>query len=485
MKPDFRVVVIGAGMAGMLAAIKLKEMGCQSITLYEKADRVGGTWRENTYPGLTCDVPSHHYTYSFARNPNWTRHLSPGAEIQRYFEAMEKKFCLHELIEFNSEVVNAEFQNGRWQLLLSDGRCDKADVVIAATGVLHAPAYPCINGMAEFEGALFHSARWDHDVELQGKRVAVIGMGSTGVQIVSKLVEQGVNVSHFVRNPQWIMPVENGRYSEQQRAAFRADPNTLNEAMDFEGYADAVNDYTQALTKPDSQVGTAMAQACRDNLHNSVTKPALQAALLPDHEPLCKRLIFSADYYQAIQADCATLVRDDIERIEANGIRTADGVLYEVDVIALATGFQADQFMRPMTIIGRNGVTLEKLWAQRPVAYLAVSMPDMPNFFLLNGPNGPVGNFSLIDIAEHQWAYIAQLIEKVHSGEVSELCPTHAALAAFDEERIAAAKKTIWYTGGCQSWYLDAQGIPASWPWTYSRFVEEMSEPKWANFEAN
>lgn len=480
---DFRVVVIGAGMAGILAGIKLRESGHNNLCIYEKADRIGGTWRENTYPGLTCDVPSHHYTYTFERNPDWTRHLPPGAEIQAYFEATTEKYQLADSIRFNTEVVNAEFRDGRWHMELSDGERDVADVVIAATGVLHHPSEPAIPGREDFAGALFHSARWDHSVALEGKRIGVIGMGSTGVQIVSDLTARGIATSHFVRNPQWIMPVENGYYSEQERAAFRADPQLLTEAMDIEGYTSAVEQYTQAVIYPGSPGSLFMSQTCRDNLEQSIQDPALREQLRPDHEPMCKRLIFSPDYYQAIQRDSAQLVRQDIDRIEAAGIRTADGKLHELDVIVLATGFKADQFMRPMQIRGRNGTDLEAVWSPTPAAYLAISMPDFPNFFMLNGPNGPVGNFSLIDIAEHQWGYIAQLIDKLHSGACSEISPTAEAMQAFDQERVEAAKSTIWYTGGCRSWYLDAQGVPASWPWTYSRFVDEMREPAWEAFE--
>jgi len=480
---SFRVVVVGAGMSGILAGIKLRQAGYSNITIYEKAERVGGTWRENTYPGLTCDVPSHHYTYSFERNPDWTRHLPPGGEIQAYFENVTGKYDLAELIRFNTEVVDASFHQGSWRLKLSDGSDDRANVVIAATGVLHHPSVPAIKGMESFQGALFHSARWDHSIALEGKRVGVIGMGSTGVQIISALSERGIEVSHFVRNPQWIMPVENGYFSAEERAAFRADPQVLDDAMDFEGYAQAVEAYTEALTNPDSELAQSMSQACRDNLEGNVIDPALREQLRPDHQPFCKRLIFSPDYYTAIQRPNAKLVREDIEQIEPAGIRTCDGELHALDVIVLATGFRADRFMRPMTIRGRNGLDLETLWARRPVAYLAVTMPDFPNFFMLNGPNGPVGNFSLIEIAEHQWHYIAQLMERLRSGAVEAISPTRAALEEFDEARIEAAKRTIWYTGGCQSWYLDAEGIPASWPWTFSRFVEAMREPRWEYFE--
>lgn len=483
---NFRVVIIGAGMAGVLAAIKLQQDGYDNITIYEKADRVGGTWRENTYPGLTCDVPSHHYTYSFERNPDWTRHLPRGVEIQAYFERTTEKYGIEKLIQFNTEVSHAKFVDGLWQLELKDGSRDSANIVIAATGVLHQINKPSMPGLERFKGAYFHTARWDHSVELEGKRVAVIGMGSTGVQIISDLSARGIDVSHFVRNPQWIMPVENGHFSEQQRAAFRADPKLLEDAMDFEGYAASVEAYTQALINPGSEAAVMMGQACRDNLTNSVSDPELRAQLMPDHEPMCKRLIFSPDYYQAIQRDNAHLQRCDIECVEENGIRTTDGVLHECDVIAFATGFRADQFMRPMTIVGVDGVDLETLWEKKPSAYLSVTMPYMPNFFMLNGPNGPVGNFSLIDIAELQWGYIAQLIDVVRDGSRGDkrqaLYPSIQATEAFDSERTEAAKKTIWYTGGCQSWYLDAEGIPASWPWNYSRFVEVMKKPDLNNY---
>jgi cation diffusion facilitator CzcD-associated flavoprotein CzcO len=480
---DFRVAVIGAGMAGILSGIKLREAGYKNVVIYEKADRIGGTWRENTYPGLTCDVPSHHYTYNFERNPDWSRHLPPGAEIQAYFERTTSKYQIEQLIRFNTAVDRADFHDGLWHLTLGDGSTDTANVVIAATGVLHHPSIPTIPGMKDFEGSLFHSARWDHSVPLEGKRVGVIGMGSTGVQIISDLAARGIDVTHFVRTPQWIMPIENGDFSEEERAAFRADPEVLSKAMDFEGYSAAVEQYTQALIDSESEGSKYLSQTCRDNLEQSIADPHLREMLRPDHEPLCKRLVFSPDYYNAIQRENACLVREDIERIEKGGIRTKDGVLHECDVIALATGFRADQFMRPMQIFGRNGVNLETLWAQRPIAYLAISMPDFPNFFMLNGPNGPVGNFSLIDIAEHQWGYVAQLLERLRNGEYAQISASMAAMNAFDVERVAAAKKTIWYTGGCKSWYLDAAGVPASWPWTYSRFVDEMREPKWSDFE--
>ncbi|NND68611.1 MAG: NAD(P)/FAD-dependent oxidoreductase, partial [Halioglobus sp.] len=392
---ELRIVVIGAGMAGMLAGIKLREAGFKDVTLYEKADRVGGTWRENTYPGLTCDVPSHHYTYTFERNPDWTRKLPPGPEIQSYFERTAERYQLSEITRFNTEVTAAVFEQHRWHLDLSDGTTSAADIVIAATGVLHHPRMPDIPGIDDFDGDLFHSARWDHSLPLDGRRIGVIGNGSTGVQIISALAGRAEQLLHFQRTPQWIMPVNNGRYSEEERARFRNDPAALAEEMNIEKYTANIERYTLAITEMEAEASRIMGDACLLNLVEGVTDPELREQLRPDHKPLCKRLIFSPDYYQAIQHPRSHLVRADIERIAATGIRTTDGKLHELDMIVLATGFKADAFMRPMRITGRDGVDLNEFWAERPHAYLAVTMPDFPNLFMLNGPNGPVGNFSL------------------------------------------------------------------------------------------
>jgi cation diffusion facilitator CzcD-associated flavoprotein CzcO len=479
---DKRVVVIGAGMAGILAGIKLQEAGFTDIAIYEKADRIGGTWRENTYPGLTCDVPSHHYTYTFERNPDWSRHLPPGAEIQAYFERTVIKYGVDKLLHYNQQATRAEFVNGRWHLDFEDGHSDVADILIAATGVLHKPKYPDIEGIDSFAGACFHSARWDHDIAVEGKRIGVIGTGSTGVQIISALAGKAASVEHYVRTPQWIMPVENGYFSAEERAAFR-DPEVLRAAMRFEEYNAAVERYTMAIVDMESDGAKEMGAICLANLEQSVQDPLLLEKLRPDHAPLCYRLIFSPDYYQAIQHPAAALVTEGIQRIEANGIRTRDGQLHELDVIVLATGFHTDTFMRPMVFKGRDGANLDTLWAEGPKAYMAMTLPGFPNFFMLNGPNGPVGNFSLIDIAEHQWHYIAQLIDKLAQDECDEISPYPASMAAFEKERTAAARETVWYKGGCSSWYLDKNGIPASWPWSYSRFVHEMNEPDWQAFD--
>jgi cation diffusion facilitator CzcD-associated flavoprotein CzcO len=477
-----RAIVLGAGMAGILAAIKLKQADGVDVVVYEKADRVGGTWRENTYPGLTCDTPSHHYTYSFARNPTWSRYLPPGPEIQHYFSGIAEQYGVYSITHFNEEAVSAVYDNGRWHLEFASGRTDSGEILIAATGVLHHPNIPSIEGAETFQGALFHSSRWDHSIALADKRIGIIGSGSTGVQITSALAGGVAHLEHYQRTAQWIMPVDNTPYTEEQIESFH-DPKVLEEAMDFEGYSAAVNAYTEALLDSESEMAQQMAGACLMNLEESVKDPELKERLRPNHKAMCKRLIFSPDYYQAIQRPNTALVTSAIKRIVPEGIETEDGEVHQLDIIVFATGFKADRFVRPMTVRGRGGRDLNELWADYPKAYLALSVPDFPNFYMLNGPNGPVGNFSLVEIAENQWKWVEQLLAPVLAGEASEVCCTQEAMEAYEASREAAAKTTVWATGGCNSWYLNSAGIPASWPWNYKEFERRMATPVWDDLD--
>ena len=480
---DLRFIIIGAGMAGVLSAIKLQEAGFENFSIYEKSNRLGGTWQVNEYPGLSCDVPSHLYSYSFAPNPDWSRRFSPGREIQSYFENVARRYGVDELIQYGMEITRCEFSSGRWKIETADGSTDEADFVIAATGVLHHPAYPDIKGLSNFEGALFHSARWDHEVSLAGKRVGIIGTGSTAIQMVTALVGEVSELSLFQRTAQWVMTQENPAYSEEEQAAFREHPETMSELR-----ADIARLFTvtfaNAVVDAKSPQLAALHDMCVANLNDSVTDPELREKLRPDYRAGCKRLVLSQDFYDAIQRPNANLVTEPIEAVEQSGIRTSDGKLHELDVLILATGFRVDRFMRPMNVVGRGGVALEEVWKDGPHAYMAISIPDFPNLFMLNGPNGPVGNFSLIDVAEMQFSYIMQLVEQVRSGACREVSVSHQAMEHFDAERKEATKKTIWMSG-CNSWYLDAQGVPAVWPWTFDRLQEELAAPRLDDYELN
>jgi cation diffusion facilitator CzcD-associated flavoprotein CzcO len=478
---DLRILVVGAGMSGILSAIRLREAGFEDFVLYEKADRLGGTWRENTYPGVTCDVPSHFYSYSFAPNPDWSHRFSPGAEIQAYFERVARQYDVVPRIRFGSEITRSEFRAGRWTVRASDGSTEHADVVIAATGVLHHPSVPDLPGLDTFAGPTFHSARWDHAVPLAGKRVGVVGTGSSAVQIVGALVDRVRELVLFQRTPQWIAPVDNPAYSDAERAEFRSHPATI-EQMREEISRALTDNFANHLADTNSPQLRAIHDACVANLENSVKDPALREQLRPTYRAACKRLIMSHNFYDAIQRPNARLVTAGIDRIEASGIRARDGQFHELDVLVLATGFRVDRFMRPMTIVGRDGALLDDVWRDGPFAYMAIAIPGFPNLFMLNGPNAPVGNFSLIEVAELQFAYILQLLGTLRSGACREVDVSRAAMQRFDAERRQAAETTIW-NSGCRSWYLDATGLPTAWPWTFDRFREEMSRPRLDDFE--
>ena len=468
-------------MAGILSAIKLREAGLGDVVIYEKASRLGGTWRENTYPGIACDVPSHLYCYSFAPNPDWSHRFSPGGEIQAYLERVARAHGVDRLIRFGDEVTRCELAGGRWRLWTARGERDEADVVIAATGVLHHPRYPDIEGLERFRGACFHSARWDHAVPLDGQRVGIVGTGSSAVQITSAIIDRVARLVLFQRTAQWIFPQENPPYSEAEKAEFRRHPELLREIREQISRLFADN-FSNAVVNADAPQMQAIEEACRANLEQSVRDPVLREKLRPSYRAACKRLVISPDFYQAIQKPNAELVTEGIARVEPAGVRTRDGRLHPLDVLVLATGFRVDRFVRPMEVIGRGGLRLDAVWTPHPVAYLSIAVPGFPNFFMLNGPNGPVGNFSLIEVAELELAYILALVDLLRAGRCRELCPTPAATARFEAERVAAARHTVWMTG-CRSWYLDERGIPAVWPWTFDRFREAMAAPRLEDYE--
>jgi cation diffusion facilitator CzcD-associated flavoprotein CzcO len=480
-----RYVVIGAGMAGVLSAIKLRDAGCgpDDVVVYEKAPRIGGTWRENTYPGIACDVPSHLYSYSFAPNPEWSHTFAPGPEILAYLEAVAERAGIVDLIRFGTEVTRLTWDDDRaqWDVELSSGERDVADVVIAATGVLHHPRYPDIEGVSDFAGAVFHSARWDHSVPLEGARVGVIGTGSSAVQIVGALVDTVGSLTMFQRTPQWVLQVPNDPIADDIRTSFRDEPAAMRALRD-ELAIGFESRFANAVVDADAPLLAQLEELCRANLASHVLDADLRAKLTPDYRAACKRLVISPNFYESITKSNVSLVTDAIVRVEPKGVLTAEGALHELDVLVLATGFRVDQFLRPIDVTGRNGVRLDDAWSARPSAYLSVSIPDFPNLFMLNGPNGPVGNFSLIDVAEIQFGYVTQLLSLVRDGRCRAVSASRAAADRFERDRVDAAQKTVWVTG-CRSWYLDDRGVPAAWPWTFTRFRELMAAPDLADYD--
>jgi cation diffusion facilitator CzcD-associated flavoprotein CzcO len=469
-------------MAGILAGIRLKARGDTDFVIYEKGDDVGGTWRENSYPGISCDTPAHSYNYSFAPNPDWSAYYAPGHEIREYFERVTDQYELRRHMRFGEEIASCKYEHGEWRIRTRKGGADRADVVIAATGVLHHPKLPDIAGLRDFRGHSFHSARWDHSLAVDEKRIGVIGNGSTGTQLVSAVARRVARLVHFQRSPQWIMPCPDLKYTAQDKQAFRADPAKIEEVRNGPDAIKRRARFTAAIIDMDSPELAEIQAIVERNLEESVRDPMLREKLRPNYRAACKRLVFSAHYYAAVQQPAVYVETGAIERVEPDGVRMKDGTFHELDVLVLATGFKSDQFVRPMHIVGSNGIHLDELWAVRPRAYYAVTVPNFPNLFLLNGPTGPVGNFSLTDIAERQWTYVDQLIELLRAGRCTAIAPTLSALEDYETRRTNAARRTV-FASGCQSWYLDASGEPQVWPWSYDHFVSVMSKPNLEHYE--
>jgi cation diffusion facilitator CzcD-associated flavoprotein CzcO len=474
-----RVVIIGAGMSGMLMAIKLKEAGIQDFRIFDKASEVGGTWRENTYPGIACDIASHYYTYTFEPNPDWSSRLPQGDEIQSYMLKIAEKYQLRRHISFNKEVVDGKHDGQVWHLRMKDGESLEADIVVACCGLLHHPKFPDIKGMDQFDGALFHSARWNHGVPLEGKRVGIIGNGSTGAQIISTLAEKRLQLKVFQRTPQWIFPLPNRTYSKFERRLMRWFPVLAKVPYYFFRTA-FEHTFARAVIQPGWQ-RKLLTWACRWNL-GRVKDPELRRKLTPDYAPLCKRMVMSVDFFPALQRDNVDLVVDDISHIEAKGVVTKDGQLHELDAIVFATGFQSHAYFRPMKLTNADGISLDTVWNQGAVAHRTVAVPGFANFFMTLGPQSPIGNFSAISIAETQINYIMKCVRMIQSGTLKTLAPTAAATEAFNEQVKNAMPDTIWVSG-CTSWYIGESGVPSAWPFSGARYRQELMTPRLEEFE--
>jgi cation diffusion facilitator CzcD-associated flavoprotein CzcO len=473
------VVIIGAGMTGILLAIKLREAGITDLTILEKADRLGGTWRENTYPGVACDIPAHMYTYSFEPNPEWSHRFAHGDEIQAYFERVGRKYGVSNSISFAEPVTSCIYESGKWTVTTAKDRTIVADFVINCTGILHHPAKPNIEGLSEFRGAMFHTAEWNHDVDLDGKKVGIIGTGSTAAQVIPEVAEVADRLTVFQRTPQWILPLGNRTVTEEEKERLRKNPIKLHRLRKF--YMWGISQLlTKAVTGHKVQ-NFFFSSLCKLNLRFSVSDPSLRAKLRPDYKVGCKRVVVNTTFYPAVQRENVDLVTDGIEQITETGIRTKDGKLHELDVLILATGFDPVAYMRPMQLIGNKGLSIDEAWSEKVRTYRSLCMPGFPNNFLMLGPNSPIGNYSVIEMSEVQCTYLLKLIARWQRREFDAIEVKTSAVERFAAYIRAGMKNTVWL-GGCQSWYLDGDGDPILWPYTWEQWVEEMSEPEIGNF---
>jgi len=480
---DLRVAIIGAGAGGLMAGIRLRQLGIRDVSIFEKEIDLGGTWRDNTYPGLICDVPSHLYRFSFAPNPDWSRTFSPGSEIYAYVRKVAEEHRAEEMISYNSEVIELEYADKQWRLITNRGDQGTFDIVISAVGILHHPVYPDIEGLDDFNGPCFHSARWDASVALEGKRIGIIGTGSTAVQIVGAVIDDVEKLSLFQRTPQWVLGAPNPFYSEEEKSTYRNDPIEMERA--YNSLARTLNHgFAAAVVGQNDEALAAMQAGCQQTLDDNIQDETLKAKLTPKYSAGCKRLIVSDQFYPAISKPNAELVTESIERVEEQGIRTCDGRLHELDVLVLATGFDPHFFLSITLVVGRNRQTLEQAWDKGNYAYKTICVPGFPNLFFLGGPNSPIGNFSYLLTAETQYSYIEKLVVLLLQGRLQEIEPKADVTETFNQTLKETMPDTVW-ASGCQSWYFDKFGNVASWPWTFAKFEEELAEPDLQDFCAS
>jgi len=471
------VAIVGAGMSGLLMGIRLKMAGIDNFRIYEKASSIGGTWRENRYPGLSCDVPSFFYSYSFEPKLDWTQRFSPGPEIREYFEQVADKYEMRRYISFENSVESARYERGGWSIETGRGDRVRATVLIAATGPLHHKKYPHISGLEDFAGDAFHSADWNHEAKLEGKRIGVIGNGSTGVQMMTPLSEVASRLTMFQRTAQWVYPVGNIRYTERQRALKQRLPILAWLTRQF--FKQMFELSSSAVVKP-GRMRRNLATGCKRHL-KKIEDPELRQKLTPNYEPGCKRLVLSREFYTTIQKENVDLVTEAIDRIDPKGVVTADGKIHELDVLVFATGFRAHEWGVEQ-VVGSEGLNLKEAWARGTRTYRSITIPGFPNFFMMCGPNSPIGNISVIDVSETQATYIIRCLRKLSVKRGTVLVPKRAAMEAFHTELLNAMKDTVWVTG-CDSWYLDGDGVPTLWPWSAHRFHKEMRTPLFADYD--
>ncbi|MFB7718340.1 flavin-containing monooxygenase [Nocardia sp. NPDC056100] len=448
------IAIIGSGFSGIGLAIRLKRAGFSDLTVYEKAGDVGGVWRDNTYPGAACDAPSHLYSYSFEPNPDWSRRFAEQPEILRYLRHCAAKYDVLRHVQVNTDITEVEFDSTSrlWRLRTEDGRHATAQVLISACGQLSTPAYPDLPGLDSFTGKIFHSAQWDHDHDLTGRDVAVIGNGASAIQFVPHVAEQARSLTVFQRQAHWISPKPDHVYPRLRKRANRRLPllQRMSRLAVFCWFEGVLN--PMLISPMGRRILSAPVRAwCRWNLR-TVSDPEARRALLPSYEVGCNRILTSNDYYATLNRPNTGLCASPITDVRPRALITEDGRIHHADTIILATGFRSHDFVAPMRVIGPGGLSLREAWSDRPHAYLGLTVPGFPNFFLMYGPNTNVGSGSIVHMLESQMNYIVSAVEQAATSHYLDVRAD--LLEQFDRTTQDRLERTVWNTGGCNSWYI-------------------------------
>jgi cation diffusion facilitator CzcD-associated flavoprotein CzcO len=468
------IAVVGAGFGGVGAVVMLKRAGYEDVTVFEKGERVGGVWHHNTYPGAACDIPSPLYEFSFAPNPNWSRRFAPQAEIQAYIENVAREYGVLDCIKTNTEVQRASWdeERGNWLLATTAGD-HEADVLVTACGQLSVPKVPPLPGLDSFEGPVFHTAEWRHDVELRGKRMAVIGTGCSAIQVVPSIQPEVEHVDVYQRSPGWTFPKMDFAYKERTKKLFARFPalHRLDRAAVF-----WFMEFGAAAMTKRPRLLSFFRVAGRSQINKAIKDPGLRAKVTPRDEVGCKRVMLTDDWYPTLTKPNVELVTDRIAEVTPSGIRTDDGAERPADVLVLATGFKTHGFVAPMEISGAGGRSLADEWGGVPRAYLGMSVPGFPNMFLLYGPNTNGGTGSVIYTLESGIGHVIAALDEMERARATHIELRREAADAFDRELRAALSQTVWHSG-CTNWYVDENGNdPNQWPWLWRQYRRRSAE---------
>jgi len=461
--PSPRVIVIGTGFAGLCMAIRLQQSGVDSLVVLEKAPSLGGTWRDNDYPGAACDVQSHLYSFSFEQNARWSRMYAPQKEIRGYLDRTADKYDVRRHIRFGAEVTDARFdeQTNTWTVTLAGGETLEADYVVTATGGLSRPSYPDIVGLSTFEGKLFHSARWDHDFDLGGKTVGVIGTGASSIQFVPQIAEKVNRLHLFQRTPPWILPKPDRSIPRAEQWIYAIVPWFQWLYRVFLYWMLELRVLGFAI---DPKLMKFPQHAAAKFLETSVHDPALREKLTPKYTIGCKRILMSNDYYPAVCRENVDVIDTGIAEITADSVVTKDGTRRRVDALILGTGFQASESVSPFPIRGRSGVLLADEWRDGAEAYLGTTVAGFPNLFMLVGPNTGLGHSSMVFMIESQVEHVMRALAAAKSHAASAIEVRRTVQRAFNVKLHAKLDRSVW-ASGCASWYRTRSGKNTTlWP---------------------
>ncbi|WP_323791058.1 NAD(P)/FAD-dependent oxidoreductase [Nocardioides sp.] len=477
-----RVVIIGAGFGGLGAARALKEQGITDITVLELADGVGGVWRDNTYPDAACDVPSPLYSWSWAINPAWGRRYSKQPEILAYLRQAAEREGLTDLVVTGAAVVSCVLSpddQTTWTVTTADGTAYEADLVVSAVGQLSNPVIPSFPGADTFVGPAFHSAQWRHDVDLSGKRVAVIGTGASAIQFVPGIVDDVSAMTVFQRSAPYVVPKPDQAYQGRHHRAFEKWPRLLDveRGVTFR-LTELLNAALGGQVKWSKALLATVGAAWKLHLRRQVKDASLRAKLVPDYDIGCKRILFSNDWYPAIAREHVDVVTERVAAVEPNGVRDAAGVLHEADVLIWGTGFAATAFLADVAVTGQDGADLHDAWADGARAHLGMAVPGFPNFFAIYGPNTNLGGSSIINMMEAQAAYVAQVARRLADSDARRVEVRADVYDAYDAEMQTRLSSTAWT--GCESWYVDGPRITTNWPGKVSEYQQRTATVDWS-----